>query len=74
MYEAYGGHARATLHVSSDFHVEKATLTNLLEDELDAVHVASDNAGSQSVKLDFRGFEVKTVKLTLGKKEKVMQQ
>ncbi|TCD63848.1 Glycoside hydrolase, 38 vacuolar alpha mannosidase [Steccherinum ochraceum] len=68
LYEAFGGHARVKLRVSPDFHVVKATITNLLEDELEVLGVKTDNDDLQSVKLDFRGFEVKTVKLTLGSK------
>lgn len=68
LYEAFGGHARVKLSISEDFHVSKASITNLLEDELDVLRVATDNDDLQSVKLDFHGFEVKTVKLTLGSK------
>ncbi|KAH8093101.1 glycoside hydrolase family 38 protein [Cristinia sonorae] len=70
LYEAFGGHARAKLNISHDFHVTKAQVTNLLEDEVETLRVVRDgvNEDLQSVKLDFHGFEVKTVKLTLGKK------
>ena len=72
LYEAYGGHAQARLDIASDVHVVKAYLTNLLEDpndEMTVMHVAEDEKkgpSSSYLKLDFRGFEVKTVKLVIG--------
>lgn len=68
LYEAFGGHARVKLNISSDFHVTNASVTNLLEESLETLSVKTDNEDLQSVLLDFRGFEVKTVKLTLGSK------
>ncbi|KAK0458541.1 glycoside hydrolase family 38 protein [Desarmillaria tabescens] len=70
LYEAFGGHARAALRVGSGIYVKKAFLTNLLEDDLDATEVAVSESGSRgggSIKLDFHRFEVKTVKLVIGK-------
>lgn len=69
LYEAFGGHARALLHVSSAFSVAKAYSANLLEDDLEELHIFRSRNGLDDIeiKLDFRGFEVKTVKLVLGK-------
>ncbi|KAH8115672.1 glycoside hydrolase family 38 protein [Phellopilus nigrolimitatus] len=75
IYEAFGGHAQAFLRVSGTLGVAKAYATNILEDELEELHVfrahsvdAADGAAAPDfeIKLDFRGFEVKTVKLVLG--------
>lgn len=72
IYEAYGGHALAKLKIASHISVRKAFVTNLLEDELDELNIlrADDTEHTGAVlKLDFRGFEVKTVKLVIGNKE-----
>ncbi|KAG9021627.1 Glycoside hydrolase, 38 vacuolar alpha mannosidase, partial [Tulasnella sp. JGI-2019a] len=36
-YEAYGGHARANVKISNKLQVAKATITNLLEEELESL-------------------------------------
>ncbi|KAF8878221.1 glycoside hydrolase family 38 protein [Infundibulicybe gibba] len=67
LYEAFGGHAQVQLHVASHINIIKAFATNLLEDdqsELKVSHV-NEGGGASTIKLDFRGFEVKTVKLVL---------
>ena len=72
LYEAYGGHGQATLKVASHISVREAYVTNLLEDEGDQLNIlrADDTEHTAAVlKLDFRGFEVKTVKLVIGTKE-----
>jgi alpha-mannosidase len=69
LYEAYGGHARATLKIASHVAVRKAFVTNLLEDNVDELNILqADDAehAAASLKLDFRGFEVKTLKLVIG--------
>ncbi|TFK19473.1 alpha-mannosidase [Coprinopsis marcescibilis] len=75
LYEAYGGHASAELQIASDLPVVAAYSTNLLEDIQDAAllqisHSVDNNnlnsTFSKSIKLDFRGFEIKTIKLVLG--------
>lgn len=73
LYEAYGGHATVRVLISSSFDVEKAIITNLLEDDNEeglgfTTTVEEEVTGGYShyIKLSFRGFEVKTVKLTLG--------
>jgi len=65
-YEAFGGHAQARLKISGYLAVSKAYITNLLEDEGDELTVMSADGieGAPAfIKLDFRGFEVKTVRL-----------
>ena len=73
LYEAYGGHATVRLLISSSLDVEKAMITNLLEDDngdelgfTAAVEAEATGGYSHYIKLSFRRFEVKTVKLTLG--------
>lgn len=73
LYEAYGGHATVRVLISSSVDVEKAIITNLLEDDNEeglgftTTTEGELNGGySHYIKLSFRGFEVKTVKLTLG--------
>ena len=68
LYEAYGGHAQARLLISHHLPVLKAITTNLLEDEDEELYVlrSSDDSGC-SLSLSFRKFEVKTIKLVLGK-------
>lgn len=71
LYEAFGGHAQATVVIGGQFsgRVIKAATTNLLEEEDEEVQImdgSADGFGASSVvKLDFRGFEVKTLKVTL---------
>ena len=72
LYEAYGGHARATLKIGGHIPVARAHITNLLEDELEYVQIARtnpDEGGVTSLTLDFHSFEVKTVKLHIGPPE-----
>ncbi|KAG5635742.1 hypothetical protein H0H81_010225 [Sphagnurus paluster] len=68
LYEAFGGHAHAKLNIASHLPLSKAYVTNLLEDdedELNIMHTEDHGTTSSSLKLDFRGFEVKTIKLVL---------
>ncbi|OBZ74598.1 Alpha-mannosidase [Grifola frondosa] len=64
------GHARLTLRIGSHIPVVRAVLTNLLEDE-DAAGAGAldlvDLGEGTGVKLEFHGFEVKTLKLVLGR-------
>ncbi len=73
LYEAYGGHARATLKIAESIPVAKAYITNLLEDEEEEL-IVRDVAGGCQVVLNFHAFEVKTVKLVIGTKHVVGQQ
>jgi alpha-mannosidase len=70
LYEAFGGHAQARLRISHYLPVVKAYTTNLLEDdgeddELNITRVDDTQTTTAMLKLDFRAFEVKTVKLVL---------
>ena len=47
--------------------VVKVLETNLLEDEIEELNVYQAEDNSAAVKLSFHGFEVKTIKLVLGK-------
>lgn len=69
LFEAYGGHGQAKLKVAKHVPICKAFLTNLLEDEIDELDVVcAHGTGDTVLKLDFRGFEVKTIKLVIGTK------
>lgn len=54
---------------SSNLKVKKAEVVNLLEDHLHTLKIHSSNnvkgETEQSVKLEFRGYEIKTVRLTV---------
>ncbi|KAJ1735830.1 Glycoside hydrolase, 38 vacuolar alpha mannosidase [Coemansia biformis] len=63
LYESYGGHARATLTTS--LKVARAQLTNILEEHISGAGVTASAAGTSSIKLSFRPFEIVTVKLDL---------
>ncbi|KAF9459521.1 glycoside hydrolase family 38 protein [Collybia nuda] len=69
LYEAFGGHAQAQLKIAKHLAVREAYITNLLEDHEEELNIAEspDNSdlAASVVKLSFRGFEVKTVKLVL---------
>lgn len=74
LYEAYGGHGRVQLRVSPHIRVVSAELTNLLEDHKTALSFVPDSANEGDsatatsrlrVELDFRAFEVKTMKLVV---------
>lgn len=60
LYETFGGHAKAKLHISDKIVVKKASLVNLLEDELEELKL-TDGA----LDLSFRGFQFQTIKLVL---------
>jgi len=60
IYEGLGGHAKAKLHVADNIHVTKASLVNLLEDELEELKLVDGVA-----ELWFRGFQFQTVKLVI---------
>jgi alpha-mannosidase len=74
LYEAYGGHATVGLQINVP-GVTAAYLTNLLEDDAGAEALVlerttgewGEQAGELSLRLAFRGFEAKTVKLVLAK-------
>ena len=71
LYEAFGGHGTVKLKLAEHLSVVKVLETNLLEDELKELSVYQAEDDTAAVKLDFHGFEVKTIKLVLGKKRYV---
>ncbi|KAF7312531.1 Glycoside hydrolase family 38 protein [Mycena indigotica] len=74
LYEAFGGHAHAQLRLSTGLNVEKAYETNLLEEVVregvKSLTLRQHDGREVGLDLSFRGFEVKTVKLIIGKKSK----
>ena len=77
LYEAYGGHTTVGLEINVP-GVVAAYETNLLEDDAGAEALALERTTGEregqrpsgetlSIRLAFRGFEVKTVKLVLSK-------
>lgn len=76
LYEAYGGHTTVGIQINVP-GVVAAYETNLLEDDAGAETLTLERttgegegqrqSGAQSIRLAFRGFEVKTVKLVLSK-------
>jgi alpha-mannosidase len=61
MYEAFGGHGSVKLHVGEHVPVKRAYVTNILEDTKGELGLVSTTGAHSTLKLDFRGFEVKTV-------------
>ena len=55
------------LKFAQHLSVVKVLLTNLLEDAVEELSVYQTEDAGSAVKLAFHGFEVKTVKLVLGK-------
>ncbi|KAI6046633.1 glycoside hydrolase family 38 protein [Pisolithus marmoratus] len=71
LYEAFGGHGRTELRIAHNIHVVAAYVTNLLEDTKAELALSRDvhGDGASTLDLEFRGFEVKTVKLVLASAE-----
>ncbi|KAJ7581083.1 glycoside hydrolase family 38 protein [Mycena floridula] len=67
LYEAYGGHAVASLGIDPTLDVDRIVETNLLEEEEDE-KVAQLVQGK--VRLQFRAFEIKTIKVYLKDKQR----
>lgn len=75
LYEVFGGHSRALLKIAPYLPVAKVFVTNLLEDEEEELDITQSADGGIvddvessrcSVTLNFRGFEVKTLKVVIG--------
>jgi len=75
LYEAFGGHASVGVQINVP-GVTAAYATNLLEDEDEGAEVLTlerttgswgEQSGELALRLAFRGFEVKTIKLVLAK-------
>lgn len=70
LYEAFGGHANARINIASNVNVSRATVTNLLEDDIEALDINKMITDSSSeevsyVDVNLRGFQVLTVKLVI---------
>lgn len=70
LYEAYGGKASATVKITG-LPVASITLANLLEDSLsDSLKLTKtrnlDGVEETTVKVDLKGFEIKTLKVVVG--------
>ncbi|KAJ1736353.1 Glycoside hydrolase, 38 vacuolar alpha mannosidase [Coemansia sp. Benny D160-2] len=66
MYEAHGGHARASL--ATRLNVTAAEKTNILEEKIEALKVVPPTAsskGCKSIDIRFKPFEIITVKLVV---------
>lgn len=76
LYEAFGGHGKVQLNISRHLPIAKAFATNFLEDEEQELTIDRNSNGNNgdddltapgcSMNLNFRGFEVKTIKLVIG--------
>jgi alpha-mannosidase len=65
------GHRGLALMISSGLNIVKAELANILEDHVENLKVSTTSAAGEGskneseIKLSFRAFELKTVKLTV---------
>ncbi|KIY52201.1 glycoside hydrolase family 38 protein [Fistulina hepatica ATCC 64428] len=64
-YEAFGGHAQATIEIAGHLPVIAAYETNLLEETESKLNLMGSQEQGRSIKFDFQGFQVKTIKLVL---------
>jgi alpha-mannosidase len=75
LYEAYGGHASVGIQINLPHGVAAAYETNLLEDDPGAESLSiekttgewGERLGQPVLRLTFRGFEVKTIRIVLAK-------
>lgn len=67
IYEAYGGHATATLRIASHLTVDRAYICNLLEERSSGPLelVTHEATGDTLIKLPLRGFQILTVRLAI---------
>jgi len=67
IYEAYGGHASATLRIASHLTVDKACICNLLEERSSSgLELVKDVAtGDTLISLPVRGFQILTVRVNI---------
>jgi len=64
IYEAYGGHATATLRIASHLTIDRAYICNLLERRSSALELVKHEAtGDTLITLPMRGFQILTVRL-----------
>lgn len=66
IFEAYGGHATATLRVASQLSVDRAYTTNLLEERVANLELVKQAAtGDTLITLPMRGFQILSVCLSV---------
>ncbi|KAG8760256.1 Glycoside hydrolase, 38 vacuolar alpha mannosidase [Serendipita sp. 396] len=66
IFEAYGGHASATLRVASHLTVDRAYICNLLEEKISGLELTTHEAtGDTLIKLSLHAFQILTVRLTI---------
>lgn len=64
IYEAYGGHATATLRIANHLMIDRANICNLLERRSSALELVKHEAtGDTLITLPMRGFQILTVRL-----------
>lgn len=62
IFEAYGGHATATLRVAGQLTVDRAYTTNLLEEKIANLELVKQAAtGDTLITLPMRGFQILSV-------------
>ena len=70
IFEAYGGHATATLRIASQLTVDRAYTTNLLEEKIASLELVKQAAtGDTLITLPMRGFQILSVRLNISKTE-----
>jgi alpha-mannosidase len=68
IYEAYGGHASATLRIANHLKIDRAYICNLLEEKVSGLDLVTQEAtGDTLISLRLRGFQILTVRLTIAK-------
>lgn len=66
IFEAYGGHATATLRIANHLVIDRAYTTNLLEEKIASLDlVKHEDTGDTLITLPLRGFQILTVRLTI---------
>lgn len=66
IFEAYGGHASATLRIASHIKIDRAYICNLLEEKVSGLDLVTEEAtGDTRISLRLRGFQILTVRLTI---------
>jgi hypothetical protein len=66
VFEAYGGHATATLRVANQLAVDRAYTTNLLEEKIASLEMVKQaTTGDTLITLPMRGFQILTVRLNV---------
>ncbi|KAJ9103142.1 hypothetical protein QFC21_002564 [Naganishia friedmannii] len=72
-HEHMGGKAKADFRIRAEFPILKASVIDILENEIETIAFTMDDNGDQIIRLPFRSYEIKTIKLKLGDKLKKKQ-